>query len=161
MAAHDPLSDAIEAAFLSMPGLMGFLANAGAETQARVTVGFNELAEAIAVGVYPHLVQSRFPRLDVTTSRDAALTDLNRTLLLTSASPMTYTIQPEASVAFTDGDVLRGFQWGAGQVTFVQGSGVNIRAAESLKTRKQYAPFELTYLGSNEWGLSMDPELAP
>lgn len=85
--------------------------------------------------------------------------DAGKQLNTTNGAAVAVTITSEAQqivdnagLTFVTGDILCLNQKGAGQVTFVPGSGVTIRSSDNLlKTRTQYAQVALEYQGSNEW----------
>lgn len=65
----------------------------------------------------------------------------------------TITIPPQSSVAWPADIQLEGAQLGVGKVTFVGGSGVNIRKIDKITatTDGQYAPWGLKWISPNEW----------
>lgn len=75
-----------------------------------------------------------------------------------SGSAQTFTVPPNASVAFPTGCVIPLYQAGAGQITVAQGAGVTIRTPETLLLRKQYASAALRKIGTDEWILTGDLE---
>jgi hypothetical protein len=85
------------------------------------------------------------------------LTDAGNVVELTSASSVTVTVPPNASVAFPTGTVVGLHQYGAGQVTVAAGSGVTIRSPNSyVDTATQYSSAFLRKRGTNEWVLGGD-----
>lgn len=83
--------------------------------------------------------------------------DANALVELNSASAVTLTVPPNSSVAFTTGTTVVVRQYGAGQVTIAEGSGVTIRSRGSaLKLYGQYSEATLTKRGTDEWVLSGD-----
>ena len=80
---------------------------------------------------------------------------------MNKATAVNLTVPPNASVAFALCTEIPIFQKGAGQVTIVAGSGVTINTPETLKLRRQYSTALLTKVGTNEWDLTGDLELAP
>jgi len=75
---------------------------------------------------------------------------------MNSATAVTVTIPPNAQPGFQKGNVLTYTQTGAGQVTFVGGSGVTLRTPRSLTTRAQWSTVTLRLNGTNTWVLSGD-----
>lgn len=91
-----------------------------------------------------------------TASYTAVLADGNNTLVTVSnASANTFTIPPNASVAFPVGTILNIAQTGAGQTTITQGSGVTITSigatASAPKTRVQYSSCSAIQTSANNW----------
>lgn len=82
--------------------------------------------------------------------------DANSLQSSTSATPVTWTIPPNASVAFEIGTVIQIFQSGAGQVTVAQGSGVTLRSPNGTKTSQQYGIACIVKVGTDEWVLYGD-----
>lgn len=74
-----------------------------------------------------------------------------------SSSAGTLTVPPNSSVAFPIGTTISGRQLGAGLATVVAGLGVTIDSrGAALKSAGQYAEWNLTKRGTNEWVLSGD-----
>ena len=91
-----------------------------------------------------------------TASYTAVLADGNNTLVtISNASANTFTIPPNASVAYPVGTVLNIAQTGAGQTTITQGSGVTITStggtASAPKTRAQYSAASAIQTSANNW----------
>jgi hypothetical protein len=85
------------------------------------------------------------------------LTDASLTLEIDSVSGVSVTVPPNSSVAFATGTMIEVFQYGAGQVTFVPGSGVTIRSSGAkLKLTGQYSTAVLWKRATNEWVLIGD-----
>jgi hypothetical protein len=72
----------------------------------------------------------------------------------TSSSARTFTIPPNASVAFPVSTVVNIAQIGTGQITIAPGSGVTIRSPNGLKISAQYGVATLYKRGTNEWVIS-------
>jgi hypothetical protein len=100
-----------------------------------------------------------YPELEVASSRSAALTDTGFTLGFNNASPMTFTVEPDSTVNFQNGSIIKLYQKGTGQLTIAEGSGVVVRSSQTRKLREQYAPGELIKLATNTWLLAGDLEL--
>lgn len=85
-----------------------------------------------------------------------ALTDIGATVLHNNALAITATVPPNSAVAFPLGSRIDNAQLGAGQVTFAQGAGVNIRVptALGLKIKGQYGEASLTKIATDEWLLA-------
>jgi hypothetical protein len=100
---------------------------------------------------------------DATTARTLELTDAGDYVDLTSASAVTVTVPPNASVAFPAGTTITLEQAGAGQVTVAAGAGVtvNVAATHLRKTAGQYAVVSLTKKAADVWTLYGNLEEAP
>lgn len=87
------------------------------------------------------------------TSYTAVLGDADHDAFLTlnNAGAVTFTVPPNASVAFPVGSVIEGAQLGAGQVTITPGSGVTINGTPGLKVAAQYGTFGLLKIATNTW----------
>lgn len=84
------------------------------------------------------------------------LADASRLTEANSASAQTYTIPPNASVAFPIGTVLEIYRHGAGTLTIAAGAGVTIRTPSSLTARAQYSTIVFRQRAANEWVASGD-----
>ena len=81
-------------------------------------------------------------------SYTAVTEDANDVLLVsTSGSGVNVTI----GQVFDVGDQLRVYQYGAGQVTVVAGTGVTIRTPTNLTLTDQYSTVTLTQVYQNDW----------
>lgn len=87
------------------------------------------------------------------TSYTLVLGDAQYCVEMNNAAANTLTVPPNASVAFPTGTTIIVRQMGAGQTEIVAGSGVTIRAPESLYIRKQYGQAVLHKRDTNEWCL--------
>ncbi|AMK19325.1 DUF2793 domain-containing protein [Sphingobium sp. MI1205] len=91
------------------------------------------------------------------TTYTAVRADAGGYILFTNASPVTFTIPPEASVSWPAGSVLTFEQNGAGAVTVSPGAGVTIHSRGSLYTSNgQYAVCQLKKVGTNIWTMTGD-----
>jgi uncharacterized protein affecting Mg2+/Co2+ transport len=59
-----------------------------------------------------------------------------------------------ALVSFEPLSQIHILQWGAGQVTIVEGDGVSVETPETLKSSKQYAIMTLLAIDTNSWLLT-------
>lgn len=86
-----------------------------------------------------------------------ALADAGTCVEGTSASAQTFTIPPNASVAFPTGTIMEVFQFGSGQITIAAGAGVTILSdGGKVNTAAQYATISLRQRTTNVWVLSGD-----
>lgn len=89
-----------------------------------------------------------------TASYQLVLADAVRIVEMNSASANNLTVPPNSSVAFPIGTQILVAQYGAGQTTFVPGSGVTIRSdSGKLKIAAQYGAATLIKVGTDEWYL--------
>lgn len=86
-----------------------------------------------------------------------ALADVGTVVESTSATAVSFTVPPNASVACPIGALLEFFQFGAGQITIVAGAGVTIRTESGkVRTAAQYATGGLRQRATDDWVLSGD-----
>lgn len=80
------------------------------------------------------------------------ISDNQKLVTATNASAQTYTVPPNASVAFPTGAQIDLIQLGAGAVTFAPGAGVTLRSRGGLLTvNGQYTGVTLKKIATNEW----------
>jgi hypothetical protein len=92
-----------------------------------------------------------------TDSYTLVLTDAGKMITMNKATGNNLTVPPNADVAFPLNTRIDIIQYGAGQTTFVAGSGVTIRSSGSkLKLSGQYSGASLWKKGTNEWILIGD-----
>lgn len=96
-----------------------------------------------------------------TTARTFGLADIGAYIENTSGSAVSYTVPPNSTTAFPIGAEITGAQGGAGQITFVQGSGVTIKkpATRNRKTAEQESCWALKKIATDTWRLTGDLEL--
>lgn len=86
-----------------------------------------------------------------------ALTDMGKAVISTGAGAQTFTVPPNASIAFPLDTFMTIIQYGAGQITIAAGAGVTIRSAGAkTKTVSQYSAATLYKSNTNEWILFGD-----
>lgn len=94
------------------------------------------------------------------TSYTTVLADNGKLITQTNASAITTTIPPFSSVAYPVGAQLNFVQYGAGQVTFAQGSGVTIAStgatATAPKLRAQYSSATAICVAQDSWLIAGD-----
>jgi hypothetical protein len=88
--------------------------------------------------------------------------DIQSYLYTTNSSPVAITVPPFSSEAFSPGDAVLIEQYGTGQVTIVQGSGVDVRkpTTQTRTTRSQYSTILLVNKLTDDWTLSGDTDFA-
>jgi hypothetical protein len=92
-----------------------------------------------------------------TASYTLVLADSGKVVEMNVASANNLTVPPNSSVAFPIGTIIEVTQLGAGQTTFVPGSGVTIRSpSNKLKLTGQYSSASLRKRATNEWMLIGD-----
>ena len=90
-----------------------------------------------------------------TDSYTLVLGDANKVVEMNKATANNLTVPPNSSVAFPVNTVLEVMQYGAGQTTLVEGSGVTIRSSGGKKKlAAQYASASLRKIATDEWHLS-------
>ena len=99
--------------------------------------------------------------INKTASHTLELSDASGYVRMNVASTNNLTVPPNGTAAFTVGAVIQVRQVGAGQTTVVAGAGVTINTSETLKARKQGSTLTLVKVGTNEWDLTGDLEVAP
>lgn len=72
----------------------------------------------------------------------------NVLLVSMAASAVNVTLEPDR---FKDGSQLFIYQYGAGQITMVAGTGVSIRTPETLTFNEQYATVSVVLVFPNDW----------
>lgn len=77
------------------------------------------------------------------------LADASRLTLANAASAATYTIPPQASVAWVNNSIIQVTSIGAGVITFAGGAGVTV--TNTAATLSQYQTAALIRTGSNAW----------
>lgn len=117
--------------------------------------------EDIAAGVNI-TIDATSVRSDVTTvnrqtaSYTAVLTDAGELVTIDNASANTFTIPPNASIAFPVGAWINYSQDGAGQTTITPGAGVTLHSRNGLKCSGQYAMVTLVKRDTNVWQVGGD-----
>lgn len=93
---------------------------------------------------------------DKTANYTLVLTDSGKLIRMNLAGANTFTVPPNADVAFSIGTQILVSQLGAGQITITPGSGVTLNNAGGLKSRAQYSVATLIKTGTNTWLVSGD-----
>ncbi|MDR3450725.1 MAG: hypothetical protein P4M15_13450 [Alphaproteobacteria bacterium] len=81
----------------------------------------------------------------------AALTDIGKLVVLSSASAIAFTVPPNSSVAFPVGTVLNFQQGGAGALSVAAGAGVTINKLSTLNAVGSYAIGGLVQIAADSW----------
>ena len=89
------------------------------------------------------------------------LADAGQAVEIDSTDPENVTVPPESAVDFPVGTIIEVAQVGVGQVTIVEGAGVDVRTAETLVLRGQWSTVSLRKRDSDDWLLVGDVEEAP
>lgn len=114
--------------------------NDDAVTQAKIAasaVGTTEIADgSVTAAKLASSAGGRTPNIQTGTAYTLVAGDANTIVYLNNASPVTVTVP---AAVFSAGDQIDFIQKGAGQVTFVAGSGLTLNTPETLKLEKQYA----------------------
>lgn len=96
----------------------------------------------------------RFPPINAQTGTTYTLVLADGASVVTgsNASAQTYTVPPNASVAFPVGAYVEIIQLGAGQITLAAGAGVTLNGrGGALKLAGQYAVAGLRKVATNTW----------
>ena len=89
------------------------------------------------------------------TTYTLVLTDAAKRITCTNAGAITLTVPPNSSVAFPVGSQIIVEQWGAGAITFAEGSGVTINSLnDNLTSQGQYGVFSLVKDATDVWILA-------
>lgn len=94
---------------------------------------------------------------DINTQTDdytLVISDAYKIVEMNKGSAVNLTVPNNDSVAFPIGAEIDVVQYGAGQVTFVEASGVTIRTSTVLETLDQYSRAKLYKRATNEWVLT-------
>lgn len=89
-----------------------------------------------------------------TTTLTLALEHAKNWLHATHASGCAITVPPQADVDWLDNTVIYGDQGAAGAVTFVEGSGVTIKCADTFATDGPDSPWALIRMAADVWLLT-------
>lgn len=109
-----------------------------------------------AIGLAPVITSTREINIRTNTTYTLALTDIGKVVTSGSASPTTWTVPLNATVAFPVGTFIDLRQLGAGQVTVAAAGGVTINATPGLKISAQYGGAQLVKVGTDTWVLTGD-----
>lgn len=90
------------------------------------------------------------------TTYSAVIGDIGKLKNATNGSAVTITLDTPTSMGVTAGARIDFRQGGAGQVTFVAGSGATVNATPGLKTRDQYSGATAIAMSTTEWWLIGD-----
>ena len=90
------------------------------------------------------------------TSYTGAIGDENNITTMNNASANTFTVPPNASVAYPIGTVLAVIQLGAGQTSFLAGAGVTLNNPSSLNARAQYSTISALQIATDVWIIAGD-----
>jgi hypothetical protein len=95
------------------------------------------------------------------TTRTSTLSDAGKYIRCTSSSPVSITINSDASVGWNDNCEIMFEQAGAGKITIVAGTSVTINSSETLKSLTQYSVMGIKRVAANTWTLFGEREAAP
>lgn len=100
------------------------------------------------------------PPRTLTDGRALAIDDSGLLIEIDSATAVTITVPPEATVPFPVGTRVDIIQVSGGQVTVAAGDGVTVRTAETLLLAGQWAAASLYKRAAEEWVLIGNLEAA-
>jgi hypothetical protein len=122
---------------------------ADAATEAGEYVEYAQMGDVVAAAITERWGEIRI--VNVTASRSLLETDFGALLVCSSASTISLTLPPYSTLEVPAGRTLCITQWGAGKVTLVKGSGVEIRSEEGyLSTRTQFSTITLIKTDEDE-----------
>lgn len=124
-------------------------------------VSVQELFEdALALGLADDRIRGllQFAPFEVAAAAyTAQLADRYRYLRFTNAGAVTFTIPPEADVAFPAGALIEFEQAGDGIVTLTAGAGVTLNSRDgALATAGKFSTAQAKYVGANTWTIIGD-----
>ena len=93
----------------------------------------------------------RIIKADTTTAYTPIVTDENKMVTLSNAAAITVTLPQNSAAAFPVGAEVDFLWLGAGQPTFVAGSGATVNATPGLKLRAQYSAATAKKINTNGW----------
>jgi cytoskeletal protein RodZ len=130
-------------------------------TAAETTTGTDNTRAVHPAGLKVELDKKQATTTTQTTQTGATYTfvlgDSGTVVEGNSASAQTFTVPPNASVAFAVGASIVVRQYGAGQITMAPGAAVTLRSrGAALKTAGQYAELVATKRATDEWVISGD-----
>lgn len=127
-----------------------------------VTQSAGDNTEKLATTEYVDRAKRSVVSEVTSTSSNLALSQLEKSIKMNNASAMNLTILNDSTVSWPDHAQGELFQYGAGQITIVAGSGVTlrVRSALTLKSAGQYAYLGYKRIGANEWLIFGDLEPA-
>lgn len=116
-----------------------------------ITVTVNDAGDTITVAAIPEVTITT-----QTASYTLGLSNAGQAVRMNVGTANNLTVPPNSSVAFPVGTTIEIIQYGAGQTTLVQGTGVNLRSSNGLKLRTQYSTASLLQIAANEWSVAGD-----
>lgn len=127
-------------------------------TAAEVATGTDTARATTPAGIAAHYSPIiRQVNAQTGTTYTFVLTDRGKLITGTNASAITWTVPPNASVAFEVGTQIDLAQEGAGQITLAQGVGVTINSKDSnMKLTGQYSAGTLVKTSTDVWMLFGD-----
>jgi hypothetical protein len=133
------------------------LLNVGSNTAGSGLVTWDDLQELSDTIQYSPILGdiANSSVIDLTASRSAVLTDIFGYVRSTSASAITFTIEPDSTTDFRLGAEITVRQQGAGLITLAAGSGVtiNLPVNGTLFLGGEGATVTLKKAAANEWDL--------
>lgn len=93
----------------------------------------------------------RTVKADTTTAYTPIITDENQMVTLSNAAAITVTMPQNSAVAFPIGTEIDFLWFGAGQPTFVAGSGATCNGTPGLKLRAQFSAATAKKVSTNGW----------
>lgn len=120
------------------------------------TVNFGTFNNPTFSGSITGLPSSDVGIVNATSSYTPALGDAHKAIVMNSASATTVTLTSDSAVAFNIGTTLSVVRYGAGAVTFAQGSGATVVGTPGLSLRTQYSFATAIKVAANTWLVAGD-----
>lgn len=111
-------------------------------------------------GLFDSTVTPLGIKTEAATSRSNVLSDQGAYIRFTSASPTTFTVEPDSTVDMPLGSTITIEAEGSGGLTVAAGAGVTIDAASLLVLRAQYSVATLIKKAANRWTAAGDFNLS-
>lgn len=143
-------TDIADSAITAAKIATGAVTSAKIQTSVSLTTPVIGVATGTSLNVTGALIAHIVPT-PVIGNYTLALTDDGTIIEKNDSGATNVTIPPESSVNFANGTQIVVIQTGAGQTTFVAGSGVTLNGTPGLKLRAQWSSAVLIKRSSNTW----------
>jgi len=105
-------------------------------------------AEIVSISSSP---ATRWSFVEFSGDRTLVLTDAFKMMKSTGASAQTVTVPPMSDVAWQKGEQVSFYQYGAGALTIVGGSGVTVNTPSTLVMNEQYGTMVIVMDDDDQW----------
>ena len=124
-------------------------------TSYMASLGFSQYEESPSDSLSPLAAEILITSTQAGTAYTPVVSDQGTRIKMTSGSSNIITVEPNSTHAFALHSSFLVVQWGVGETSFLEGTGVNIRNPDDhLKLKAQYSEVVMTYMGSDEWLLT-------